>query len=388
MAGTATKNSKNNQKQVMTRSFLVGTQEVQEGGDYDQNVSPTQTAPPWTLQATGWLRGLWLTFKGTGLTAGTATADAPWNVISSIELDDVNNEALFGPFDGYTAYATNKMGGYQFVDDPGVSSVFALSGTTSTNNFTFVLWIPLEIVARDPLGPVASVNNTASLTLRITIAATATVFSSPTGALSVNIKGTQSFYWEPKKADAAGNPISGAPPASGTTQYWTQGSLPIAGAGTINSQLITGLGYPFRTYLFLLRDNTGARSGGETNWPDPLIGLKFEANMLISNFPKTLWQHWIATMTGYTNVTFDQRGAGLVPGKENGLYPIFFNNDFAFRKPGSETRRKYLVTSPGSNFIFNGAVGGAGNLYSIVNYVAPGGGATGAGNTAPLTGGR
>jgi hypothetical protein len=376
---------------TMVRSFLVGTQEVTEGGDYDcglVNVAAGTNLPPWTLQATGWLRGLWLLVKGTGLTAGTATADAPWSVFSSIELDDVNNEAIFGPFDGYSAYCTNKLGGYQFVDDPGVSSIYALSGTTSTNNFTFALWIPLEIVARDPLGPVASVNNTASLTLKITLAAVASVFTTVTGTLQINVKGTQSFYWEPKKMDKAGNAIASAPPGAGTTQYWTQGSVPVAGAGTINQQLITGLGYPFRTYLFLNRDNTGTRAGGETNWPDPLIGLKFEANMLLSNLPKTLWQDMIARMTGYTSATNDNRGAGLVPGKEAGLYAIFFNNDFGFRKPGSETRRKYLVTSPGSNFIFNGAMGGAGNMYQLVNYVAPGGGAAGAGNTVALTGGR
>lgn len=379
------------QQQVRPRSFLVGTQEVIEGGDYEAtqiiDTSP-HSLPPWQLQSTGWLRGLWLMFKGTGLTAGTVTADTPWSVIGSIELDDVNNEAIFGPFDGYSAYIANKMGGYQWVDDPGVSNIYTVSGTTSTNNFTFALWIPLEIVSRDPLGPVASVNNTASLTLKITTNILANVFTTVTGTLTLSVKGTQSFYWEPKKSDKSGNPISSAPPAAGTTQYWTQGSLAIAGAGTINSQLITGLGYPFRTYLMLLRDAAGSRSVGETNWPNPLIGLKFEANMLLSNYQKELWQHHIAMMTGYTSATFDNRGAGLTPGKENGLYPLFFNNDFAFRRPGSETRRKYLVTSPGSNFIFNGAIGGAGNLYSIVNYVAPGGGAAGAGNTAMLTGGR
>jgi len=378
-------------QQVRPRSFLVGTQEVTEGGDYEatQTIDGSQhQLQPWTLQATGWLRGLWLLCKGTGLTAGTATADAPWSVFASIELDDVNNEAIFGPFDGYSAYLANKYGGYQYVDDPGVSSIYALSGTTSTNNFTFALWIPLEIVARDPLGPVASVNNTASLTLRMTTAAVSSVFTTTTGTLSLNVKGTQSFYWEPKTADKAGNPISGAPPAAGTTQYWTQGSIPLAGSGVINQQLITGLGYPFREYLFVQRDETGSRAQGETEFPDPLIGLKFEANMLLSNLPKTLWQHMMATVTGYTNSNNDNRGAGSVPGKEDGVYALFFNNDFAFRKPGSETRRKYLTTSPGSNFIFNGAVGGAGNLYQLVNYVAPGGGVVGAGNTAALTGGR
>lgn len=152
--------------------------------------------------------------------------------------------------------------------------------------------------------------------------------------------------------------------------------------------MITGLGYPFREYLFLLRDATGSRATGETNWPDPLIGLKFEANMLLSNMPKALWQAIIARSYGYTAAAMDVRGAGSTPGKENGVYVLNWNNDFAFDKPGSETRRSYLITSPGSNFIFNGAVGGAGNLYSIVNYVAPGGGQQGKGNTAALTGGQ
>ena len=85
--------------------------------------------------------------------------------------------------------------------------------------------------------------------------------------------------------------------------------------------------------------------------------------------------------------------SNLGPGKENGVYGIFFNKDFFLKAPGGETRRTYLVTSPGSNFIFNASMGVAGNLYEIVNYVAPGGGG-GAGNaqvrhqdTAMLTGG-
>lgn len=378
------------QTQVKPRSFLTGTQAVVEGGDYDNMYLLTNGpgAAPWALQATGWLRGLWLLCEGSGLTAGTVTADAPFNLFTSIELDDVNNEAIWGPFDGYTAYIANKYGGYQWADDPATQTTFALSGTTTTNNFTFVLYIPLELVARDPIGPVASVNNTASLTLKMSLAPTVSLFTAPTGALSVRIRGSQSFYWEPKRADKQGRPISPEPPASGTTQYWTQGSVAVAGAGVINQQLITGLGYPFRQYLFLLRDAAGSRAVGETNWPDPLIGLKFEANMLLSNFPKTLWKTFMSKKYGFTNPTADIRAAGSTPGKENGVYTMNWNDDFVFSRPGSETRRGYLVTSPGSNFIFNGSIGGAGTLYSIVNYVAPGGGAQARGNTAVLTGGQ
>lgn len=386
----ATKTPAPQKQTVRPRSFLVGTQDVWEGGDYDQTYTATnaQGGVPWALQATGWLRGLWLLVQGTGLTAGTAAADAPFNIFSNIELDDVNNEAIFGPFDGYTAYVANKMGGYYFSDDPGVSPIYALSGTTSTNNFTFLLYIPLEIVSRDPIGAVASVNNTASLTLRFSLNATATVFATPTGTLSVRVRGTQDFYWEPRRADKQGRPISSEPPASGTTQYWTQGSLPIAGSGTINAQLITGLGYPFRTYVFMLRDNTGSRANGETNWPDPLIGIKFEANMLVSQVAKAFWQAMLAKYYGFTNAAMDARTSSATSGKENGVYALNFNQDFFLGKPGGETRRGYLITSPGSNFIFNGSVGGAGNLYSIVNYVAPGGGVMARQNTQALTGGQ
>ena len=138
------------QQTVRPRSFLVGTTAVLEGNDYDQtyDVTAAKAGTPWALTATGWLRGLYLLCTGTGLTAGTASADAPFNIFSNIQLDDVNNESIFGPFDGYTAFLTNKYGGYIFAGDPATSSVFALSGTTSTNNFTFVLYIPLEIVAR------------------------------------------------------------------------------------------------------------------------------------------------------------------------------------------------------------------------------------------------
>lgn len=375
------------------RSFLIGTQDVLEGGDYDQTFTNTAggSFQPWTLQATGWLARLWIRVDYTS-TAGTLGADSPFTIFSSVQLNDVNNEAIFGPFDGYTWYLTNKYGGYYYWDDPATNAVYTASGTAGT----FILQIPLEIVNRDPIGPVASVNNTATLTLIMQLNAAATAFPSAT-AWSVRARGTQEFYWEPRKGDKQGRPIAGAPPANGTTQYWTQGSIPIAAAGVINTQLITGLGYPFRQYAWVYRGTAGARSSGETNWPDPLIGLKYEANFLLTQYTKADWQGAMSREYGFPAATMDVRGAGaagVLPGKENGVYITNFNQDFFMQKPGAETRRGYLVTSPGSNFIINGNFGVAGNLYEVVNYVAPGGGG-GAGNaqarhqdTAMLTGGQ
>jgi hypothetical protein len=379
------------------RSFLVGTQNVMEGGDYDQTISSGSGAfaatplPPWQLQSTGWLARLRFLFTWTTTGGTAATADGPFNFIGTVQLNDVNNEAIFGPFNGYVWFVINKYGGYYFDDDPSTTSAYAITSGTSGQ---FVLTIPLEIVSRDPIGPIASVNNTASLTVLLVTNSASTAISSALTASSLRVRGMQEFYWEPRKQDKQGRQIAGQPPANGTTQYWTQGSIP-APAGTINSQLITGLGYPFRMYGFLLYDSGGTRATGESDWPDPVTGLKFEANFLITQYNKAEWQNDLSQSTGMASAAFDTRGAGTIPGKENGWYPLFFNKDFFLRRPGAETRRTYLVTSPGSNFIINMTLGGSGThtLYSIVNYVAPGGGG-GAGNamarhqdTAQLTGG-
>lgn len=379
------------------RSFLVGTQNVYEGGDYDQTISSgtgsfaATPLPPWQLQSTGWLARLRFLFTWTTTGGTAATADGPFNFVGTIQLNDVNSEAIFGPFNGYVWYIINKYGGYYFDDDPATTATWAITAGTSGQ---FVLTIPLEIVSRDPIGAIASVNNTASLMVLLVTNTASTAITGALTASSLRVRGLQEFYWEPRKQDKQGRQIAGQPPANGTTQYWTQGSIPVP-AGTINSQLITGLGYPFREYLFVLYDSGGTRSVGESDWPDPLTGLKFEANFLLTQYNKAQWQNDISQSTGYSASAMDVRGAGASPGKENGVYPMFFNKDFFMRRPGSETRRTYLVTSPGSNFIINGTFGGTGahTLFSVVNYVAPGGGG-GAGNaqarhqdTAMLTGG-
>jgi hypothetical protein len=393
------------------RSFLVGTQEVIEGQDYDQTVAAYGGSfQNWALTATGWLKGIWLdvliTIAGNAVATVVAAENYPANILGNIQLNDVNNEAIFGPFDSYTAMLVSKYGGYFNAEDPMTASTFYQVALTSTNaaagSAHFSLWIPLEIVRRDPIGPVASVNNTAALTLVMSVNTSASLFTTPpTSAPSVRIRGTQLFYWEPKKADKAGRPIAQSPPAAGTTQYWTQGSLPLSG-GTNNIQVGTALGYPWRTYLFMLVRNAGTRANGQLDWPDPLIGIKFEANMLYSQYQKVQWTQRMARDYGYRNTLQNQTtpadtrmtnvaAVGSVPtfvepGLENGVFIINWNSDFAFGKPGSETRRTYLVTSPGSNWIFNGSLGNAGTLYSIVNYVAPAGGNKG--DTASLTGGH
>lgn len=393
------------------RSFLAGTAEVWEGQDYDQSVNTYgANFPNWSLTATGWLKGIWLdiliTVAANAVATVVAAENYPFNILGNIQLNDVNNEAIFGPFDSYSAILTNKYGGYFNLEDPMTNPFYyrvALTGTNAAAGSSHLnLYIPLEIVRRDPIGPVASVNNTAALTLVMALNTSANLFTTPpTSAPTVRIRGTQVFYWEPKQTDKQGRPIAKRPIAAGTTQYWTQGNLALP-AGTNNTPLTTALGYLWRTYLFMLIRSAGTRANGELDWPDPLIGLKFEANLLVSQWQKVLWNMKMAKDYGYGGTGLNQttpadtrfadvasvgaQPTAVFPGLEAGVKVLNFNKDFAFDKPGSETRRTYLPTSPGSNWIFNGALGNAGTLFSLVNYIAPSGGDKE--NTYALTGGK
>src|SRR5579859_596292 len=112
-AAPAATAAKGKQAPVKPRSFLVGTQEVIEGQDYDQTVAVYGGSfPNWALTATGWLKGIWLdvliTVAGNAVATVVATENYPFNILGNIQLNDVNNEAIFGPFDSYTAMLVSK----------------------------------------------------------------------------------------------------------------------------------------------------------------------------------------------------------------------------------------------------------------------------------------
>jgi hypothetical protein len=384
------------QKAVMPRSFLAGTQKIYQGADYDVTVvgqtGSAQDLTPWQIQPTGFLAEDWLLIEGstTGNAATVAFAqNGPFSAVNSMELDDVNSEPIFGPFDGWTAACiTNKFGAYGFSADPRAScTFFATTGAGATGgSFRFAIRIPLEIVARDALGSVPSESNTASLTVKINIAATASAgtlyTTAPTTPPTIRVRSLQRAYWPPKQVDQkTGRPFQQSPPLVNTTQYWSRGSQAV-NAGQINQQL-TGawLGYPIRNYVLELVDASGVRSAGDTNWPDPFT-LKYEGNLLVNSLLKRLWERQMGEDYGYQAAGATAPSKDVANGLENGVYVIPFNKDFTLQ-PGSETRRVYLPTRSGSTIAVIGTLGGAGTLFSIVNYIAAAGG-----NTAGLSMGR
>lgn len=353
------------------RPFRVGVQQVDEI-DYDETRTTTASTidlPVLNIPATGFLNHLYVLVGGT--TAGNAAAvtfaaDGPFNAIDTITLEDVGNQPIVGPFTGWDLMIVNKFGGYMFQDDPRSTPVYsATTGAGATGgSFSFCLRVPVELVPRDALGSLPNKSGNSMYKLRLRLAATATIYGvAPTNAPSVRVRVQPVSWWDPDATDLKGRPLAQQPPAVQTTQFWSKSDY-VVNAGSLRQQF-ERVGYLIRNLVFVLRDNTGSRAVGETNFPDP-FSLKVEANVMVTRL-RDVWRHLIAQSYGYTGAVGDTAGS-----KDSGVYVLPFCHDFG-HKPGWETRRGYLETSSAARLEALGTIGGAGahTLTVLTNDVSP-----------------
>jgi hypothetical protein len=355
------------------RSFVCGSRK-NDKHDYDSgNVVLTtaeQRLQAYQIAPSGFLRGVALVVENTAVNTTAVTVayqeDAPFNVVSIIRFLDTNSRPFIGTLTGYDAYILNKYGGYMFIGDTELTATYSASSgaTVTSGTFAFILYLPLEIIARSALGSQLNKSGAAQFALELYAAGTGTVFSTaPATSSTLRIRSTLLSWLDPEPTDARGNPVQQAPPFLNTTQRWEkQAGIPIsAGERTLRFQGIDGL---VRMMILIARRNASTRANGETDWPDP-FSLKYEESFLIQSRIRLLFRWMIAMNYGY-NAANEAAG-----GRDAGVYPISeFIQDFE-RKPGNELTRGYLPMSSASNLEASGNWGSAVNLDVLVNKVVP-----------------
>ena len=371
------------------RPFRVGVQSKDEI-DYDvvtTGTTSTQDLPVLNVPPAGFLRGLYVLVETTSGNTGTVSVafkeDAPFNVLETITLEDVNNQPIVGPISGHDLYLINKYGGYAGFNDPksapapayyalsGVGTTAASPSTAQGGAYSFVLRIPVELVNRDGLGSLPNKSGTSMFKLRIRLNTTANVYgTAPGGSWVTRVRVQQVNWWDPPETDLKGRPLAQAPPAVQTTQYWSKSSYPVS-AGQ-SRQSLQRVGFLIRNMIFVLRDTSGTRSGsGDSAFPDPFT-LQFEAIQLIVRL-RAVWLKMMAERFGTNRADALAGGTALgdIFSRDNGVYVEPFNLDFGLI-PGGETRMGYLPTSSASRLEIQGAFGtGAGTFTVLTNDVAP-----------------
>jgi len=356
--------------------FPVG---VYESGVQDYDNSVTQTANPvqfpiWNISPTGWLRGLW--FDVTITTAANAAtvvfnADPTAGGFSGIQkviLYDLGGEQVV-TLAGYEWLVMNKFGGYFEVGDPRADITFSqTAGAGATGGSAhFLLYLPLEVVARDGLGIVQN-ESKPGWKVELWADSSAQTYSTPPTTLgSIRVQGFPDSYTEPAAAAPNGRPFAQTPPLPGSLQYWKSENFSLP-SGNAKYDLTNGIGFPIRNIIYYVRDaSNSTRATADGNWWSPATLLVGNINYFTRS--KNLWIGKMARAFSLTALGSTVPAVDTAQGRENGVFPVWFTQDMSSH-PGDELRFKYLDTQVNSLVRIQGILGAASTLFAMVNWLA------------------
>lgn len=333
---------------------LVGPSNV---GDITTTAIQTQL---FDVPAGGFLRYIELDVTMAGGAAGLATVaedeDAPFTILDSIVLTDVNGNPLVGPVSGYDLYLIQKWGGYDFSCD--AKQAPGYTAPDSDGDFRFQLRLPVEISARDGYGSLANMDASQTFKLQWSYSADSVVYStSPDTLGDVTVNIAVDIWDRPPPVDARGAQNAQFPPAHGTTQYWKKATYDLQ-SGDV-TQRLARIGNNIRNLVMIWRDTSGDRA--PTTFPDPIrFQIDDHAFDLITRtrLRNRMWRQY-----GYSG-TADTAGA-----EDSGVFVWNFDHDLD-GKPGFSNRLGLLHTHQGTKLELIGSTGEAGVLTVLTNDIA------------------
>lgn len=367
--------SKKNAPPPVLRPFFTGSLDL-ETHTYSKNVALTTSQVPldtYYVKTNGFLADLWLIVTNAATPNTNAAVayneDAPWNAVALFTLSDTGGQPILGPMTGWELKTFVKWGGFSFSDDAADSQTYtATTGTSSAGGFfKYILHIPIQFVAREPLGPLPNTNNQTVFAVDITVNTLAKIYSTaPNGTLgTLNVTISQDAYRQSSGKDSQGNAAVTTPPGLGAVLYLRKSTMDMS-AGAQQQEISQQEG-SYRTLTFVMRDSNGSRSQGDADWPDP---MRFHFN---NDVPydriKSLWRRKMERDYGYKAAVESPGGC------DNGTFVLHWIGDHEL-KAGSEDRYNYLGVSAADTLEFDGTIGGSGNhtMTTMFNFVRPPGG--------------
>jgi hypothetical protein len=303
-----------------------------------------QTLEQQDVPAQGYLRFIVINVTVSGTTGATYLPDAPYNVLESVQLTDVNGQPIV-LLSGYDLYIANAFGGYAQNGDPKNYPGFSQSAT----GFSFQLRIPVEIVQRNALGALPNMNAAMTYKVKVSLAPIDDVYATNGTGATANITMLMEAWAQPMAADLNGVPNTPRPPHEGTTQNWSEYVKGITvGQNTVR---MTRVGNVIRNLVFINRDASGDRTD---------TGIPVELRLLIDG--KTWRQNSFAyeqqrifELYGY--------GAGDRPA---GVWILPLTDDFD-GTPGEEMGDYWLATTGATRLELQATWTAAGSLMILTN---------------------
>jgi hypothetical protein len=305
---------------------------------------------PQDIPAYGYLRSIFLEVSVAGPSAGTIAADGPWNILSSVVMQDVNGANIVGPIDGYALYIANLLGGYANRSNPQDSPLYSI---TTPYLPTFGIRVPVEVSRQDGFGSLANQNASANYKLSLTLNTSLAAFPTLTGTATVTIRAWLEAWTLPAPVSNQGIPQAQAPPLLGSGQYWSSRTQSVlVGSNTVG---LTRVGNYIRAIGFIGRDASNVRTNASL--PDP-----FQFNWDGMSIVNTSQNYMRQKLYEGTN------GVVTLP---TGVLALLYDTGGAAGDIGNDPSTLWLPTMQSSRLEIAGTWAGAGSMQVLTNEIAP-----------------
>lgn len=344
-------------RKASTFSYSVGPVNLSAAGPV--------TLPPIPIPANGYLSHLnaEVTVTVTGGTSPALTADAPFNVLQSVNLRTAAGNDIITPMSGYQLYLVNKYG-CQYAMAPYSDARLSAQYSATTTGAHFFLPIPLELNASNALGALPNMAANRAFQLAVTLAAIPTFISGAPTSVTVQINFTAYYWTQPPATSAAGVAQTQQPAGNGTLSQWGLAQYPLTPGNKI-IPLTSSVGNVVRCLILTLRNSSLARDGAD--WPS-LTELVVDLDQL-EYLTANEWQDNMQKWFQLPSNTKDTAG-----GLDTGVYVIPFYA-MAGGTPGDprQPNSQVLPTLDASTIALNGQAWGSGasTLEVITNSVIP-----------------
>lgn len=323
-------------------------------------VTPGTTARTFviTVNAGGFLRGLWLTVTATGgelgATGAALVADAPWSLVQSIEMETVQGKPLIYPISGWQMYMASLFC-RPWDGDPGQYAAYARSIDPA-----FQIRFYNEV--RATLACLPNTDARAKFRVRLTIAplvgglvTKATGVTAPTITIAIQ----KDDYGQPDPVDILGRQTAQTPPGLAWQRFLSTQTI-TSTSGQKWYQL-DRVGNFLRNILLEVRNPSGVRT---TLTGTPIIWQLDNQFLVTETRAKRKYE-----MARFYGDEWGDSGGHTVLAKSlpAGMYVYS-----RWHKPGDRTGMTWLATSTASllQFSIQGAPAG-GTITALVEDLAP-----------------
>lgn len=226
-------------EQIATDTFQLGA----NSQEFVHNITPG-----------GFLRGVDLQISSAGGVAGVLTADAPYNLLQSVSLENIDGSPILYPMGGY-AYAMWQKFSAPWLGEPS-NPAQMYSVNQATPGWLLHLWPEIYGTA----GVLANTDARAQYRVRYTLNAGAQVGTGYTTDPTVTVVSYLQAWAQPDRTDLHGNSITAVPPGLNLARIVRHQVVNLATAGADNLIQVTNTGNELRNIIIICRDQTNARN--------------------------------------------------------------------------------------------------------------------------------